>query len=74
MNFIIDFFNSKEYNVICIIVDKLSRKHYYEFCTTINENIFAEITAKILTRKIFRYHNFLIFITSNKYFQIIATV
>ena len=74
MNFIIGLSDSKEHNVICIIIDKLFRKRYYKLCTTIDENISTEIIAEILIRKIFKYHDLFIFITSNKNSQFIIIV
>ena len=32
MNFIVDLFSTKKYNVICIIIDCFIKKHHYVFC------------------------------------------
>ena len=74
MNFIIDLFESKEHNIICIIVDKFIRERYYELCKIIDDDISIETTAKILIREVFRYHNLLTSITSNREFQFVVTI
>ena len=58
MNFIIDFFDFYDHNAICIIIDKLSKKRHYAFCTAKNENTFVEIIVKILVQYVFRLHDF----------------
>ena len=32
MNFIVDFFSAKKYNVIYIIIDRFIKKRHYVFC------------------------------------------
>ena len=74
MNFIIELFHLKEYNIICIIVDKLFRERHYKLCTTNDKNILIKIIAKILIQEVFKHHNLFIFITSNRKFQFISNV
>ena len=74
INFITDFFESEEHNVICIIIDKLIRERHYEFCKIINDDISTETTTKILIREVFRYHDLSTSITSNRESQFVVTV
>ena len=48
MNFIIDFFESNEYNVICIVIDKFFKKRHYIFCRVTNEEMSTKIIILIL--------------------------
>ena len=66
MNFIIDFFTTKNYDVICTLIDKLIKKRYYVFCTIINENITIEIIVMIFLNYFFRIHDIFKSIISNR--------
>jgi len=48
MNFIIDLFDSSEYNAILMIICRLSKKEHYISCITDDENITVKKTAKML--------------------------
>ena len=74
INLITDLFKSEEQNVICIIIDKFIRERHYKFCRVINDDISTETTTKILIRKIFRYHDLFVSITSNKESQFVLTI
>ena len=66
INFIIDLFESERHNVICIIVDKLTRERYYEFCKIIDDDTSTETTTEILIREVFKYHDLFTSITLDK--------
>ena len=72
INFITDFFESEEHNVICIIVDKFTRERHYKFCRIIDDNISTETTTEILIQEVFRYHDLFTSITSNKESQFVV--
>ena len=74
INFIIDLFKSKGHNVICIIIDKLTREQHYKFCKIIDDDISIETTTEILIREVFKYHDLFTSITSNKELQFVVTV
>ena len=74
INFITDLFELKEHNVICMIIDKLIRERHYEFCKITDDGISIEATTKILIREMFRYHDLLTLIISNKRLQFVVTV
>ena len=66
MNFIVDLSQSKEYNVIFIVVNRLIKKRYYILCTVTDEDISVEYTAKMLVNHIFRLHGLSLLIVSNR--------
>ena len=74
MNFIIKLFDSKKYNIICIIINRLFKKRYYVFCTIDEKNIVVEICVRILFHYIFRIHELFSFIISNRDFQFVNTI
>jgi len=48
MNFIIDLFDSSEYNVILTIICKLLKEKHYISCIIDDENIIVKKTAEML--------------------------
>ena len=56
MNFIIDLFSAKEYNVICIIIDRLIKKRHYVSCWSDEQDLNAEEIAFIIIWNVFRLH------------------
>jgi len=48
MNFIIDLFDSYDYNAILTVICRLSKERHYIFCITDDEDITAEKTAEML--------------------------
>jgi hypothetical protein len=48
MNFVIELSESKKFNAILMIVDRLTKMHHYIFCTTTKEDINAEKIAQLL--------------------------
>ena len=74
MNFIINFFDFHNHNAICIIIDKLSKKRHYAFCTAKNEGTFVEATVKILVQYVFRTHDFFTSIIFDRDSQFVAFV
>ena len=74
IDFIIELFDAHDHNVICTIIDRLSKKRHYVLCTIDDENINVEITIKILINYVFRTHELLFFITSNRDSQFISLI
>ena len=74
MNFITELFNVHDYNFICTIIDRLSMKRHYVFCTIENENTNVEIAVEILVQYVFRTHDLFFSITSNRDSQFILLV
>jgi hypothetical protein len=48
MNFVIDLFENNDFNVILMIINRLTKIHYYISCVTAKENINAEEIARLL--------------------------
>jgi len=48
MNFIINLFDSSEYNAILMIICRLSKEKHYISCIIDDENITVEKTAEML--------------------------
>ncbi len=57
IDFIIKLLKSEEFNIILNIIDRLIKKRHYIIYITINENMIAENTAKILYKNVWRIHD-----------------
>ena len=66
MNFIVDLSQSKEHNVIFVVVNRLIKKRHYISCTVTDEDTSVEYTAKMLVNHIFRLHGLSSLIVSNR--------
>jgi len=53
MNFIINLFDSSEYNTILMIICKLSKKEHYISCIIDDEDITVEKTAEMLIQWVY---------------------
>ncbi len=69
MNFIINLFDSSKYNVILIIICKLSKERHYISCITENEDITVKKTAEMLIQWVYWIHNLLSFIVFDRDLQ-----
>ena len=65
---------SNRYNVILIIINRLSKKRYYIFCDIENEEISVEIIVKMLIQHIWKLHDLSLIIVWNRKFQFISMV
>ncbi len=57
MNFIIKLLKLKGFNIILNIIDRLIKERHYIIYITINKNMIAKNTAKILYKNVWRIHN-----------------
>ncbi len=71
MNFIIDLFDSYDYNAILTVICRLSKERHYIFCITDDEDITAEKTAEMLIQWIYWTHDLSSFIVSDRDSQFI---
>jgi len=71
MNFIINLSDSSKYNVILMIICRLSKKRHYISCITDDEDITVEKTAEMLIQWIYWTHDLLSFIISDRDLQFI---
>ncbi len=74
MNFITELSLSEDYNIICIIICWLIKKHHYVFYHWEDEDISVEETIWIMLWNVYRLHDLFSFIVSNKDFQFISTM
>ncbi len=74
MNFITELSLSKDYNVICTIICHFIKKRHYVFCHWEDEDISVEETVWIMLWNVYRLHDLLSFIVSNRDSQFISTM
>jgi hypothetical protein len=74
MNFVIDLFQSKEFNVILMIINRLTKMRHYIFCRVEEEDTSAEETTHLLINHVWKLHDLSEFIMSNKKSQFISLV
>ena len=75
LNFVVELFRCFDrFNFILIIIDKLLKKRYYNFCNINNDDITAEIIVKMLIHNVWKLHELSLFIISNKEFQFVSIV
>jgi hypothetical protein len=74
MNFVIELFESKDFNAILMIVDRLTKMHHYISCTAIKESINVEETARLLMNQMWKLHELSNFIVSNRDLQFVSLV
>ncbi len=72
MNFIINLFDSSEYNAILTIICRLSKKRHYISCITDDEDITVEKTAEMLIQLVYWTYDLSSFIVSDRGSQFIS--
>ncbi len=66
MNFIINLFDSYDYNAILTVICRLSKERHYISCITDDEDITAKKTAEMLIQWIYWTHDLSSFIVSDR--------
>jgi len=74
MNFITELSLSEDYNVICTIICRLIKERHYVFCHWEDDDISVEETVWIMLWNVYRLHDLLSSIVSNRDFQFISTM
>ncbi len=72
MNFIIDLFDSFNYNAILTVICKLSKERHYISCIIDDEEITVKRTVKMLIQWVYWTYNLLSFIVSDRDTQFIS--
>jgi len=72
MNFIIELLLSKDYNIICIIICYLIKKHHYVLCHWRDNDISVEEMIWIMLWNVYQLHNLSSSIVLNRDFQFIS--
>ncbi len=71
MNFIIDLFNSYDYNAILTVICKLLKERHYISCITDDEDIIVEKTVEMLLQWVYQTHDLSSFIVFDQDSQFI---
>ncbi len=74
MNFITELLLSEGYNVICTIICRLIKERHYVLCHWEDDDISVEETVWIMLWNVYRLHDLLSSIVSNRDFQFISTM
>ena len=74
MNFITELLLSKDYNIICIIIYCLIKKHHYVFCHWRDDDISVEETIWIMLWNVYWLHDLSSSIVSNRDSQFISII
>jgi hypothetical protein len=74
MNFVIELFESKDFNAILMIVDQFTKIHHYVLCTIVNKNTSAEETIRLLINHVWKLHELSSTIVSNRDSQFVSLV
>ncbi len=74
MNFITELSLSEDYNVICTIICRLIKERHYVFCHWEDDDISVEETVWIMLWNVYRLHDLLSSIVSNRDSQFILTM
>ncbi len=72
MNFIINLFDSYDYNAILTVICRLSKERHYISCIIDDEDITAEKTAEMLIQWVYQTHDLLSFLVSDRDSQFIS--
>jgi hypothetical protein len=74
LDFVIELFDSREYNVILMMINRLSKMHHYISCIIDENSTTAEETTKLLIQHVWKLHELLTTMISNKDSQFISFV
>jgi hypothetical protein len=74
LDFVTSLLESREYNVIFMMIDRLSKMHHYISCITDENETRAKKTAKLLIQHVWKLHELLITIISNRDSQFIFLI
>jgi len=66
MNFIINLFDSSEYNAILMIICRLLKERHYISCIIDDEDITVEKTAEMLIQWVYQTYDLSSFIVSDR--------
>ncbi len=72
MNFIINLFDSSEYNAILMIICKLSKERHYISCIIDDKDVIVKKTAEMLIQWVYWTHDLSSFIVSDRGSQFIS--
>ncbi len=70
----IKLLDSKDFNVILMMIDRLIKMHHYVFCIAEKDETFAEETIKLLINHVRKLHELSNTIISNRDSQFVSLV
>jgi hypothetical protein len=74
LDFVTSLLESREYNVILMMIDRLSKMHHYISCIIDENETTAKETAKLLIQHVWKLHELLITMISNRDSQFISLI
>jgi hypothetical protein len=74
MNFVIELLDSRDFNVILMMIDRLIKMHHYVFYIAEKNETFAKKTIKLLINHVWKLHELSNTIMSNRESQFISLV
>ncbi len=74
LDFVIELSKSRDYNAILMIINRLSKMHHYISCTTDENETTTEKTAKLLIQHVWKLHELLITMISDRDSQFISLI
>jgi hypothetical protein len=74
LDFVIELFDSRDYNAVFMIIDRLSKMHHYISCTTNENETTTEKTAKLLIQHVWKLHELLTTMIYDRDLQFISLV
>jgi hypothetical protein len=74
LDFVTNLLESREYNVILMMIDRLSKMHHYISCITDENEITTKETTKLFIQHVWKLHELLITMISNRDSQFISLI
>jgi hypothetical protein len=74
LDFVIELLDSRNYNVILMIIDRLSKMHYYISCITNENETTVEETIKLFIQHVWKLHELFTTIIFNRESQFISLI
>jgi hypothetical protein len=73
-DFVIELFESRNYNAVLMIINRLNKMHHYISCTTNENETTIEKTAKLLIQHVWKLHELFITMIFDRDFQFIFLI
>ncbi len=74
LDFVIELSDSRDYNAVLMIINRLSKMHHYISCTTNENETTIEKTAKLFIQHVWKLHKLLTTMIFDRDFQFISLV
>ncbi len=74
LDFVIELFDNKKYNAVFMIINRLNKMHHYISCIIDENDTTIEKTTKLLIQYVWKLHELLNTMISNRDFQFISFV